>query len=321
MIEKIGKGNISAKIIADSINEKGVRITTFEIMFPRWILSEINTHRVFSRNSFSSRAFPISKMIDLVKEQPAMPIHWGKNQSGMQAKEELDYDKTTEAIDTWLLACGNAIISANMLNELGLHKQVVNRLLEPFQMMKTIVTATSFDNFFALRYHSDAQPEIHELARTMLLCYTESEPELLQPGEWHTPYVNHERDEKRELKYYVIDYDTTGTEADDKSYYQYLTLEEALKVSCSCCAQVSYRKLDDSIEKALTIYDKLVGSEPKHSSAFEHCATPIGNVKENSKGITHQDIKGNYWSGNFKEWIQYRQLIPGHVCEHFLLKE
>lgn len=310
---------ITAKIIADSVSaHTGQRITTFELEYPRFIHAEFMTHRQFSRNAASSRAIPIAKMIELVKENPAMPIHWGKNQSGMQANEQLPYDDITEAMDTWLWSCGNSIIAVNMLNELGLHKQVANRLLEPFQNIKVVCTATSYDNFFHLRYHKDAQPEIQELARKMYQHLQISKPQELSYGEWHLPYVASMRDEKGQLLYF--------TYLDD-GFRQFLTLEQAQKISCSCCAQVSYRKTDDSLEKAIAIYDKLVNSQPVHASAFEHCATPTDIFKYSlidtnsllEDGITGLSYgeKCSLISGNFTNWIQYRQLIKDHDCKEF----
>lgn len=300
---------IKATIIADSISaHTGQRITTFELEYHRYIHSELMTHRQFSRNAASSRAIPIDKMIEQTAFNPAMPVHWGLNQSGMQAKDEqADIDACKEA---WCNARDSAIHHAYQLQKLGLHKQIVNRVLEPFQMMKTLVTATSFDNFFNLRCHKDAQPEIKQLADLMYQAMQESEPEVLKAGEWHTPYVAHYREPNGKLIY--------GT------YENSYDLNLAIKISCSCAAQVSYRKNDTSIEKALAIYDKLVNSEPVHASAFEHCATPIDLLSGNFAGVTHVDdtrvngkLKNVYCSGNFANWVQYRQLIPNHDCREY----
>lgn len=255
---------------------------------------EFMTHRQFSRNASSSRAIPIERMIEQVKTNPAIPIHWGLNQSGMQAKDE--QANSTLAINAWLNARDSAIKHALKLKELGLHKQIVNRVLEPFQMMKTLVTSTSFDNFFNLRCHKDAQPEIKALADIMYQVMQKSKPIQLKYGEWHTPYVEHTRSETGKIQYY--------TETDGN--YIELSVNDAIKVSCSCSAQVSYRKNDTSIKKAKDIYDKLINSNPVHASAFEHCATPIN--LDNWKSIQ---------SGNFTNWLQYRQLIPNHVCHKF----
>lgn len=322
-----GKGCILAKIVADSISEQGQRITTFEIEYPRFILAELNTHRLFSRNSMSSRAVPISKMIEQVRDNPAMPIHWGKNQAGMQAKEECitpvkdNIGNVFHVEDWWKLSAEESADAAELMSEAGYHKQIVNRLLEPFQVMKTVVTATGFDNFFYLRCHADAQPEIKELANCMYECYTKSKPEVLFSGEWHTPYVEHKCGGNKRITYCV-----DGVE---------VSLEDALKTSSSCCAQVSYRLLDNSIEKAIMIYDKLVESKPAHASPFEHQATPMKFTTEHGysayrlgfplescnqdtfsweKGVTHCDRNGMMWSGNLMGWIQFRQTLDNHTC-------
>lgn len=320
MIKVEGKGNISAEIVADSISDvvDDKRIITYVLEYPRFIHSEFMTHRLFSRNAASSRAIPVKKVIELVENTPAMPIHWGMNQAGMQAKEEL----TGLCLETtqfeWVSASKNAMWSATRLNTLGAHKQIVNRILEPFQMIRVVCTATEYDNFFYLRYHADAQPEIAELARVMWEAREQSIPEELQPGEWHVPFVNTSRDAAGKRYYWNFISDTEKVE---------ISLEDALKVSASCCAQVSYRKTDTSLEKALDIYNKLVTMKPVHASPFEHCATPMENIFGEDymgveirpqKGVTHNDIKGNGWSANFCGWIQYRQLIPDNVCNNFV---
>ena len=319
-----GKGGIVARIVADSVSENGKRITTFELEYPRFIHSEIMTHRLFSRNAMSSRAVPIKKMIEQVRNNPATPIHWGKNQPGMQAEDEIRgvihaylngiyFDTTTE--DFWKESANGAAEYAEAMCETGLHKQIVNRLLEPFQMMKTVLTSTEIDNFFWLRCHKDAQPEIKELADCMYKAMQESVPVLLSVNDWHTPY-------------YGSGY---WTEKSDSMDDVGNTFEVALKVSASCCAQVSYRVLDDSLDKALDIYDKLVNSKPVHASPFEHQAKPmiISNACEShhlwnypadgmgEDGVTHMDRFHSYWSGNFKGWIQHRQLIEDNVCNKY----
>lgn len=298
---------IKATIIADSVSEHtGQRIITFELEYPRFILAELNTHRLLSRNSASSRAIPIDKMIEQVIYNTAMPVQWGLNQSGMQAKDE--QANTDACKEAWCNARDSAIHHAYQLKNLGLHKQIVNRVLEPFQMMKTLVTATSFDNFFNLRCHKDAQPEIKQLADLMYQAMQESEPEVLYEGEWHTPYVNHSiHGVDGILEYFIWD---------NEGNVKYLTPEEAIKISCSCAAQVSYRKNDTSIEKALAIYDKLVNSEPVHASAFEHCATPI-DIEYTKEGITHVTVDKQFCSGNLTNWVQYRQLIKNHDCKQY----
>jgi thymidylate synthase ThyX len=295
-------GQISAKIVADSISPQGKRITSFELSYPRFIHSELMTHRVFSRNAMSSRAVPIEKMIEQVMNSPAKPIHWGKNQPGMQAKEELS--DTVHVDFYWEELAKEVGGYAAYFSKQGLHKQVVNRVLEPFQTMKTVLTATEFENFFWLRNHEDAQPEIKKLAEGMLKAMEQSKPIPLLPGEWHLPYYGEHGG-------------LFGSFSDQE-------LKEAKAISASCCAQVSYRKLDDSLEKALKVYERLVESEPVHASPFEHQATPfeIPNCDYytdaiwealGQQGATHIDTEQNIWSGNFCGWAQHRQLIPNNV--------
>ena len=301
---------ISAKLIKHSIgscNEQ--QIATFELEYPRFIHSELMTHRLFSRNAASSRAIPINKMMDMVNESPAMPVEWGINKSGMQALEV--HTETSTCVWAWKRAAQRAVESARELQALGLHKQIVNRVLEPFQTMKTIVTATDFDNFFWLRCHADAQPEIKVLAELMYATYIKSTPQVLGFDEWHTPYVDYC--------------------SETKSYYsdgELVSEENAIKISSSCCAQVSYRVLDDSLDKAVRIYDQLVTMVPVHASPFEHVARPLDEVMYKDimkwvsdetlmEGVTHVDNNFNVYSGNFKNWVQYRQLIKGNVCNEY----
>lgn len=296
---------ISAKIIAHSKSAiNGKEIITFELVYPRFIHSELMTHRLFSRNAASSRAIPVAKMVEQVSTSPAMPVHWGKNQPGMQAKEELDDWNKGLVIGAWGAAAWHSARLAEDMNKWGAHKQIVNRILEPFQWMKTVLTATELDNFFWLRKHPDAQPEIKLLAEKMWEALQSSSVAELQPGDWHTPYFGD-------------GYWLKGCG---------IPLEDALAISSSCCAQVSYRLLDDSLKKAKDIYKKLVESKPVHASPFEHQATPMEyptidrgtfNQPEWEDGVTHVDKYDDFWSGNFKSFIQHRQLIPENACWDF----
>lgn len=165
---------ITAKVIEHSSSQDGVDLITLQLRYPRFIHSEFMTHRVFSRNASSSRAIPVAKMLAQVRNDPAMPIHWGANQAGMQAHAELQGIGRSRAAARWKLAAEAAANHAEVLNELGLHKQVANRILEPFQLISVIVTATEWANFFELRNHPDAQPEIRQLAVVMLEAISQS---------------------------------------------------------------------------------------------------------------------------------------------------
>lgn len=308
-----GRGGISAKVVAASQSTDGRKIITWELEYPRMIHAELLTHRVFSRNASSSRAIPTNKLIELVQKKPAMPIHWGKNQKGMSAKEECDAlvgECTKE--QAWERGAYMASELSQAFADSGYHKQIVNRMLEPFQFIKVVVTTTEVVNFFHLRNHKDAQPEFQELARCMKECYDKVAFTPLFTGEWHTPYVQSGRGDDHVMKYWV----------DENGERRYLEVADALKVSSSCCAQVSYRVLNQSVEKALDIYRKLIESEPVHASPFEHQATPmaVDNVRKEGfneqplmQAITHADIHtGDAWSANFRGFIQYRKMFDNH---------
>lgn len=295
---------ISATVVADSISLSGKRITTLEIECPRIILAEINTHRMISKNYSSTRAIPIQTQIDLIKSSPALPVFYGKNQSGMVAEQELDSVEIESA--KWLIkqVLHEVVEGVQGLQKIGLHKQSAARYLEPWMHVKGVLTSTEWENFFWLRCHPDAQPEFQELARAIENAIILSEPVSLEYGEWHMPYF------------------------EDGYWYPNMSvsLEDALKISASCCAQVSYRKNDDSIEKAQLVWDRLnIGSKdkPQHVSPTEHQATPIYNtgiVRNNTcfsstwqDGITAYHKQLGFMSGNLSGWIQHRQLISGNT--------
>jgi thymidylate synthase ThyX len=239
-----------AKIIADSINPNGDRITTFEIKLHRFVLAEFGTHRVNSRNFQSSRACPVEKMIANVIEDNVYPLHWGRKQKGMVADLEIDEADQLEAISIWDEAREAMIGYVRRLLEIDVHKQVANRLLEPFMAITGIVTATDYSNFFSQRCHPDAQPEIRALADAMREAYNISEPHELIAGEWHIPFS-----------------------ADEVDYQ--LSLEDCIKAATARCARVSYKQHDSdgiNLVNDLKLHDRLLEANPPHLSPFEHCA-------------------------------------------------
>jgi len=295
----------TAKIIADSINPYGKRITTFELEYPRLVHSELLTHRAFSRNAASSRAIPIKTMIELVETNPAMPAEWGKNKAGMQADEQLAPYQQEQAKALWLASRDEAVRYAKAMSSLGLHKQVVNRVLEPYSHIKVVLTGTDFENMWWLRCHKDADPTFKLLADTAYNVYNESVPVELSVGQWHMPYV----------EYQVV----LGKQVFFDEQGNKITTEDALKLSSSCAAQVSYRRLNKEFEKAEDIYNKLIESERVHASPTEHQAK-VGNSVLTSieDGVTALSVNGidtsDLISGNFTGgWIQHRQLIPNNV--------
>ena len=283
---------IEAKIIADSVSEQGKRITTMQVKFHRFILPEFNTHRVFSRNFSSSRAIPTAKLIEQVRTNPALPVHWGQNQPGMQANVELDTDMKAYAQREWRIAANMAADSAEELAKLGAHKQIVNRVLEPYLYATGIVTSTEWDNWFDLRAHPDAQPEIQELAVKMREALHNSAPQELKEGEWHLPYIYvHEK----------VD--------------QFFKLPENKlmlpRISAARCCRVSYLKQDGavpSIEDDLALFQRLAGAVPIHASPLEHQATP-DQMAFTDGGYTELGYRNPAGHGNLNGWIQFRKIF------------
>lgn len=296
----------SATVLADSVSPADHRLTTLEVTFPRFVLAEFNTHRVFSRNSASSRAIPIVKQLRRVLEEPFVPLEFGSNQPGMQAGPALSGDAEAAAEREWLRARDDAVRRVlGLISEpgqvaegadpfaaldrieptieareqprawLNVHKQVANRLLEPFMWHTVIVTATEWDNFFNLRCHPDAQPEIRRAAELMRAAREESEPARLEWEEWHLPLVR----------------------AEDRD--EVAGIEDLIKVSAGRCARVSYlthagrRDLAADIE----LCERLLASG--HMSPLEHPAQPLSET----------DLQRSEWSGNFRGWRQFRKTI------------
>lgn len=276
----------SAKILADSFNlEAETRLTTFEITYPRFVHSELLTHRMFSRNSASSRAIPNEKLRQRIIDNPVFPVWWGKNQSGMQANEELDPEKIKEVESIWITARDHMLAFSEQLGNLGVHKQICNRLLEPWMYITVIVTATEYENYYYLRTSQlptgqnkvldkrkfdpnfPAQPEIQKIARLMWELQQESEPYKARHGDWHLPLV---------------------TETERAT----LTLDQCIKLSVGRCARVSYLTHDGKrdLEADFKLHDRLEKSG--HWSPFEHQAKALALPERN---------------GNFIGWEQYRK--------------
>lgn len=293
-----------AKLLAHSSYD-GNQIASFEVNLPKVLLAELNTHRKLSRNYSSSRAIPNSRFIEIDSFEPTQYL---KNKSGMVASNEaLIGTELSIAKKTWQMAIDMCKYASTQLTSVGLHKQWANRPNDWHVMAKGVVTATDFNNLFWLRDHTDAQPEIRDLIVSMQDELRTSTPVELLAGEWHLPYVTSVRG-KIGLEYF----DETYTEID---------IESARRLSASCCAQASYRKLDTSSEKADDIFKKLLESDRVHASPAEHQATPIVYPKQQflwnpinwSEGITHITRAGELCSGNLTHWIQFRQLIPNNA--------
>lgn len=288
---------IEAKIVKDSIAPFGVRLTTFVLTYPRFIHSEFMTHRMFSRNASSSRAIPVKKSIEMVLSNPAIPLAFTRNKAGMQGGDPLDEKASKLAEEVWMHALFHAVDKAKMLADLDVHKQYANRILEPFSHITVVCSATDFANFFALRYHSMAQPEIAELAKQMWQAYSNSTPEQLEEGKWHLPFISEEDIQ------IVINHYTTP----DKTFCDVSAIQPTLiKMSVARCARVSYLNHEGkkpTIDEDLFLYNRLVGSAPIHASPAEHQAQ-----------VNFLSMR----SGNFGEgWIQYRKTLQGENIDKF----
>lgn len=318
--------SFEAKVIAHSTTQFCKDIITLQLRYPRFIHAENKTHRILSsesedeafavtqstglmddralsRNASSSRAIPVAKLVDMVRNNPAMPIHWGKNKPGMSADEECHelIDVPAELADAYGHFCGlggayptpqrttreawwrfGAWLSAHISEQFslaGYHKQIANRQTEHSQWISVVVTATEWDNFFELRDHPDAQPEIRHLAKLMKEAIENSSARLLQRGEWHAPYVSVE--EQREI---LAKHGWRGV----------------IRVSAARCCRVSYLKHDGThatFEEDMALCDRLAASKPIHASPFEHQAEP-------GHGRSHEAL-----GGNLVGWIQHRKLL------------
>jgi thymidylate synthase ThyX len=276
-----------AKVILDSIAPSGFRLTTFILTYPRIIHSEFMTHRMFSRNAASSRAVPVARMLRDVEEHPFIPLWWGKAQPGMQAHEEVDDTVKHYCRIEWEKAAENAIFSAKQMLDMGLHKQIPNRLLEPFSWITVVMTSnpSGLENFAALRNHEDAEPHFQKIAKMIIGAYMNSTPVKFNHGaQWHLPFITSQ------------DWiDIANSDID-------IGVDElGRRISVARCARVSYLNHEGkkSIEDDLKLFERLRISG--HWSAFEHVA------KAESTAVQ---------SGNFIGWTQYRKMFE-HECRSY----
>lgn len=250
---ELTRGLGGARVIADSLSPWGSRLTTIEATFHRFVLAEFNTHRVFSRNSASSRAIPVHKQLERVKNTPAVPVEWRAEKPGMQGGDLLTGTDAVEAERQWLIGRNAAVRVAENMVQTGVHKSIVNRVLEPYMWHTVIVTATDWHGFWNQRVSPLAQPEIRVVAESMLSAFSASEPQQLEEGDWHLPYL-------RDEDWYECDHQ----------------LDLLKKISVARCARVSYLTHDGtrSLDKDIELYDRLVSADPMHASPLEHVGTP-----------------------------------------------
>lgn len=304
--------SFDANILADSMSPDGVRLTTMEITFPRIILAELNTHRMLSKSSASSRAIPVEKMIRRVLEDPYVPSSWGKNQKGMVASEDIDPENALRSQTQWLLARDAAVSHARNLLDIGIHKQTTNRLLEPFMWHTVIVTATEWSNFFHLRNNAQAHPDMQTIARMMQALYEDPArtPEPLKYGEWHLPLVGLD-----EIEAWIIEGLPNSPDIQPELLAKHAVKYDFFKkISAGRCARTSYLTHDGKrdLSEDNRLHDDLLRNG--HMAPLEHVARPATEdddvfmmCKANQYGRTGPTQQ---WSGNLRGWVQYRKTIP-----------
>lgn len=263
------KKQVFAKVILASISPNAHSLHTVHARFPRIVLAEGNTHRAISKNAGSSRAIPTARMLRQVMTDPACPTEWGLNQPGMQAEEQAYGWRLALGKSIWHSAAFLAGVHSWALMFLGFHKQVANRVTEPYQYVNGLWSATGWENFDVLRCHPDADPTMRDIAIEIMMAIELSTPRFVNWNEWHLPYIL------------------------DEEWGQY-DITVLRQLSVARCARVSIAPFDGnaSIEKEQSRFKKLVGSFPPHSSPTEHQGTPCT-----------LDTR----SGNFHGWKQYRQ--------------
>jgi hypothetical protein len=298
-----------AKLLAHSVNAvTGQEIISFELFMWKPVVGELARHRMLSLSVGSSRAVPLAAMRQNIHNQPFLPEAWGANRGGMQSTEVLDEQAGLLCEKTWKQAMEAALQAHMLLETYGLHKQYANRLIEPFMYVPVLVTATDTANLYRLRCHKDAQPEIRENIEAARELHHTSEPEVLQPGQWHTVYLSPE--EKAELR----------------KAEEYLSMRERLvfllRCSAARAARVSYFWHDGSpcdVVKEQGIAKKLMGSQPFHASPFEHqaVATELQNYFYNpaeGKPLKSWEVLRAKQQGNFRGgWLQHRGLVETDV--------
>lgn len=295
------------KVLADS-TASGVRLTTLQVTLPRFVLAELNTHRMLSRNSASSRAIPVEKAIAKVRDNPFVPEAFAANQRGMQAGEELEDEANHQARAIWGYGACHAREAAAGLAQIGAHKQWANRPLEPYAWHTVIITATEWANFFSQRCSPDAQPEIRRAAEMMRDAMAASDPAEAKPGDWHMPFIDPSMGDTKWAR------GERGGPA--------IALA---KVATARCARVSYLTHDGlrDVRSDLALHDRLL--KAGHMSPFEHCAQVVADgeappfspqyvaVSDHGQGMATWRMSG-YFCGNFRApWLQYRKMIPGEA--------
>lgn len=307
-------------IIADSKNEHGQRLITAILTFPRYLLAEVNTHRMLSRNSASSRAIRFEKMVESVMTNPFIPFRWQKDHAGMQGTEYFEDELVTSTLEArWLYARDEAVRHASILSRAGLTKQLCNRLLEPFMYHTALVSGTDLENFFALRAQDAAEIHFQDLAYKFLEACNESTPKELKAGEWHIPFG----DDMDEDPAFAGMRDGMCDCINPRPDWREFGLDLKIKIATVRAARISYSvpgaTMKNDYKADLALHDRLASSG--HWSAFEHCARAMSreeyelNVSGKLKWMdgpytaAYPVPEAEGYCGNFRGFIQYRKMF------------
>lgn len=300
--------NSYARVVADSVSSAGVRLISVEVCMHRFVLAELNTHRVFSRNSASSRAIPVEKMLERFATQTAFPVAWTREQPGMQGGAELEDPELADAQRLFWDARNATMdlidkyLAAHPDKATRLHKSRINRLMEWGQWHTVVITSTAWENFLALRTHAMAEPEIRVAADLIRDAINESKPRLVLDGEWHLPYIT---DDDRQ---HVIT--ELGFRENSNEFWGAL-----VRSSAACAARTSYLTQDKArdFDADFALYERLTSAWPMHASPLEHPATPdarnrheviVRGLAAGGGGFQKKLILPKY--GNFLGWQQNR---------------
>lgn len=307
----------SARIIAHSVGPVGIPVVSILLRYPRMVHADFTRHRAFSYSVASSRAIPSEKLRQRIMQNPATIAWWGKNQRGMVAEEELKGEELVAVKAVWEKGMESALELATRLDSLGLHKQLANRVLEPWMDVEQLTTGTDWSNFEGLRCHKDAQPELQYIARMAMTEIRLSTPQYLQVGEWHLPFITqHELDHMAQIAL-----DINPTRVTSLGQYDLFT-----RFSAARCARTSYLNHEGKVDydKDLELFDKLVGNDPGHWSPLEHVCQAMGEVhwteklairfasmlirdKERKAKMRKHGERFLLQSGNFVGWKQLRK--------------
>lgn len=290
-------------VLASRHAQTGRLVVSLHMRYPRIIHGELMTHRVFNRNARSSRAVPIKTLLGEIRSSAFIPWHWTGAKPGMQgvpnwqekilvkgaAALHVDTDIPVNAEAAWLWGRDLMADLAESFADADYHKQVANRLVEPWMWMDLLVTSTHWANFMHLRDHPDAEPHIRDLAVLVgkALEAAGDQAQILHPGQWHLPYVTREEID-RELPAWRF------TSAADAVLRPETTVADLGKmISAARCARISYKPFDgnSTYEKEIERFNSLIGNDAVHASPLEHQCTPDEIVT----------VETTYWNDNGDE--------------------